>query len=84
MSSARSADTSVAMETDRPQQQKQQQTEHAPSQSLRQPSSRTPFGDDALQVALAEATSPAQRWSLRREPGATSCNSYTAFVHASS
>ena len=57
MSSARSADTSAAMDTDAPQlQQKQrpqqQALEQPPSQSLRQPSypNSTPFGNDSLQV----------------------------------
>ena len=65
MSSARSADTSFAMDTDAPRQQEQQRlqqqqqavVEQSTSQSLRQPSFATPFGDGALQVRSVEVLS---------------------------
>ncbi len=55
-SSARSADTSAAMDTDAPQQQhkqrpqQQQAVEQPPSQLLGQPGFPTPFGNNSLQV----------------------------------
>ena len=60
ISSARSVDTSTAMDTDaqahhlQPQQQQKQQSE----QPLRQPSYATPFANDSLQVSQAQIVNP--------------------------
>jgi hypothetical protein len=59
VSSARSVDTSAAMDTDTPAHHpQQQQQKQQPEQPLRQPSYATPFANDSLQVNQARCVYP--------------------------